>query len=231
MRVLISTIAVAAVATLALTSQASSAPEPRPGTVLVLGDSITSQYTDDPGDPIQGWWSILAERRGLTPIISAQAGGGLIKKGYGCAGTGVRERSTAVINRVRPDEIWLAIGVNDLHVCISGHPVPIAPSFRAKAATAYFAGLAQLADQLGIPRANIYVTTPWGTRDIRYRHDVVVTFQAAAVAAGLTYINLPRLGTELTRDTAHPNTAGNRYIADFLGSRMAEHVSHPGSGA
>src|SRR5690606_41412260 len=87
-------LAVAALALLA-PSSASAAPEPRDGTVLVFGDSITAHHTDDPGETMQGWWSILADRRNLTPIVSAQGGGAILKPGFGCYGSGIRDRFQA----------------------------------------------------------------------------------------------------------------------------------------
>jgi lysophospholipase L1-like esterase len=221
---ILSIITAAIVAAIVTVQPADAKADPRDGTVLVFGDSTTMQYTDDPGDPQQGWWSRLAAVRNLEPVISAQFGGGLIKKGNGCEGTAVRERSTAVINRVRPDEIWFALGRNDTDVCVKGRKTPISPTFRNKATTAYFAQLAALADTNGIPRTSIYVTTIWGTKDITLRHDVVTTFATAAKAVGITYINTPRLPLTHTRDATHPNTTGNAYVAELLGSKMRPRV-------
>jgi lysophospholipase L1-like esterase len=200
---------------------ADAAPDPRPGTVLVLGDSITQQYTDDPGDPQQGWWSILAAQRNLTPITSAQGGGAIIKKGFGCIGTSIRERYIGAIRRTRPDEIWIASGKNETTVCINGSIVPVASAFRTQALATFFASLGELADEMGIPRDRVYVTTPWGTNNLDLRHDVVVDMAEGARAAGLTFINTPRLGDDKTRDGTHPNLAGSQYIAAGLLAGMS----------
>lgn len=202
---------------------AASAPDWRDGVVLVFGDSITSRYTDDPGDPMQGWWSKLAAERNLYPVTSAQGGGGLIKKGDGCNGTAVRERSGAVIDRVKPDEIWIAVGKNDTRVCINGVAVKISPSFRERAATAAFAKIATEAVAAGVDLRNVYVTVPWGTSGLSYRKSVVLTFASASRAAGLTFINVPRMDTTMTRDGTHPNAKGNAYIADVFGGKMSPH--------
>lgn len=207
----------------ALTSPATAELDTRKGVVLVFGDSITQRYTDDPGDPQQGWWSMLAQARELYPVTSAQGGGGLIKKGYSCTGTSVRERSTAVVTRVVPDEIWIAVGKNDTSVCINGRSVTISGTFRKNASTAYFAKLAVLADQLGIDRRNIYVTVPWGTNGLSHRKAVVETYRDAARAAGLRFVNIPYLGTSLTADGTHPNHKGSVYIYKTLAAGMAKH--------
>lgn len=218
-------IAVVALIGVAGIQPAASSPDMRSGTVLIFGDSTSSQYTDDPGDPQQGWWSKLAAERSLYPVTSAQAGGGIIKKGYGCSGTAIRERAKSVIERARPDEIWVAAGRNDLWVCIGGKVHAISPSFRGRAAKTFFAQLASYADAAGVDRRNVYITTVWGTRDIRQRHDVVMALWDGANAAGLRYINLPRLPLTMTRtDGTHPNAAGSSYIAEYLAPRMAPHV-------
>lgn len=217
-------VAAALIASLAA-GPADAAPDLRSGTVLVFGDSITSRYTDDPGDPMQGWWSRLAIERDLYPVISAQGGGGLVKKGNGCDGTSLRERTASVIDRVRPDEIWIAVGKNDTKVCKHGVAVPVAAQFRATAATRYFAQVAAQADSLGIARANIYVTVPWGTASLYHRRAIVLLYSSAARAAGLSFINTPRMGTALTKDGTHPNSAGSAYIAQVFGAKMNPHVA------
>jgi lysophospholipase L1-like esterase len=212
-------LAVAALALLA-PSSASAAPEPRDGTVLVFGDSITAHHTDDPGETMQGWWSILADRRNLTPIVSAQGGGAILKPGFGCYGSGIRDRFQAVVERTQPDEIWIASGRNETSVCINGAGTPVNPGFRRTALAAFFEKAGQVAEANGIPRSRVYVTTPWGTVNATQRHDVVVDMRDGARAAGLTFINTPRLDDTLTRDGTHPNRRGSEYIANTLEAGM-----------
>jgi hypothetical protein len=52
------------------------------------------------------------------------------------------------------------------------------------------------------------------------RHDVVVDMRDGARAAGLTFINTPRLDDTLTRDGTHPNRRGSEYIANTLEAGM-----------
>ena len=33
-----------------------------PHGIVVVGDSITARYNDEPGDPDQGWWSVTGRR-------------------------------------------------------------------------------------------------------------------------------------------------------------------------
>lgn len=214
------TTALAALALL-VTLASPAAPPPRPEEVLIFGDSITAHHTDDPGDPMQGWWSILAEQRNLTPYVSAQGGGAIIKPGFGCYGTAIRERFQEVVERVQPDEIWIASGRNETSVCIDGSSVPVNAGFRTTALDGFFAHVAAVADANGIPRSRVYVTTPWGTVNLSQRHDIVIDMVQAR-DHGLTFINVPRLDDTLTRDGTHPNRQGSEYIAATLLAGMPQ---------
>lgn len=220
MRKLLATLSTLLLTTLTLTPTANAAPNPRPETVLVFGDSITAQYTDDPGETMQGWWSILANQRNMTPIISAQGGGAIIKPGFGCYGSGIRNRFEAVVERVQPDEIWIASGRNETNVCINGSTTPVNPGFRRTALAAFFELAADVAEDNDIPLNRVYVTTPWGTEQITQRHDVVIDMRDGARDAGLTFVNIPRLDDTLTRDGTHPNRQGSEYIANTLADSM-----------
>lgn len=197
----------------------AAAPDPRPEEVLIFGDSITAHHTNDPGDNMQGWWSILAAQRNLTPYVSAQGGGAIIKPGFGCYGTAIRERFKKTVERVRPDEIWIASGRNETSVCIDGSSTPINAGFRTRALNDFFAFAGQVADENGIPRDRVYVTTPWGTVNLPQRHDIVIDMVQAR-DHGLNFINIPRLDDTLTRDGTHPNREGSEYIAATLAAGM-----------
>jgi lysophospholipase L1-like esterase len=205
---------------------ASATPEPRPEEVLIFGDSISAQYTDDPGETMQGWWSILAAERNMTPYLSAQGGGAILKPGFGCYGSGIRDRFQEVVERVQPDEIWIASGRNETSVCIDGSGTPVNAGFRTTALNNFFAFAAGVADDNGIPRSRVYVTTPWGTINLAQRHDIVID-HVQARDHGLRFVNIPRLGDELTRDGTHPNREGSEYIANTLAASMPGPASEP----
>lgn len=184
--------------------------------VLVFGDSITSQYTDDPGDPMQGWWSMLGQRQGWETTISAQAGGGLVKKGFGCYGTAVRERAAAVMRRVRPTVVVVALGYNDVSVCSKGRATPVNAAFRDMAAAAAFEQIGRVAEEVGMRRSDVVVTVPWGTLRRTDRARVATDYRDGAREAGLTFVNVPRFVPEQTRDLTHPNRLGSAMLADRL---------------
>lgn len=197
----------------------NTSPIPRPEEVLIFGDSITSHHTDDPGDNMQGWWSILAAQRNLTPYVSAQGGGAILKPGFGCYGTGIRDRFEETVERVQPDEIWIASGRNETSVCINGSAVPVNAGFRTSALDSFFEFAGQVADANGIPRSRVYLTTPWGTVNSTQRSAIVMDMVQAR-DHGLRFINIPRLDDTLTRDGTHPNRAGSEYIAATLAADM-----------
>ncbi len=185
--------------------------------LLVLGDSISGQYTDDPGDPMQGWWSMLGQRHGWETVVSAQAGGGLMKKGYGCYGTAVRERAASVIRRVRPTVIVVALGYNDIYVCKNGSGIKMSPTFRATAAAKAFQQIGDTAEAVGMRRSEVVVTVPWGTLRGSDRSSVVLDYRKGALAAGLSFVNVPRFTAAQTRDLTHPNRIGSQLLADLVG--------------
>lgn len=208
-------IALTITALVAVSAPASAVEDER---LLVFGDSMTAQYTNDFGDPMQGWYSIVAQERGWDVERSAQGGGGLIKKGFGCSGTAVRERFASTIAQHRPTKIIQAVGYNDRHVCINGRAVPIADSFRRSAAVKAMDLLARTAEANGMSRSDVYVTVPWGTLNVRDRNPVVTAYKAAAEQAGLTFINVRRFNLDETRDKTHPNRKGAEMIARTLAS-------------
>lgn len=190
--------------------------------VLVFGDSMTAQFTDDPGDPMQGWWSILGERHGLEMVTSAQGGGGLVKKGAGCYGTAIRERATKVISRVRPTIIIVAAGYNDDSVCGSdGRTKPTNAGWRAAEAVRVFERIGQAAEDAGMSRSDVVVTVPWGTLKLDKRTRVVIDYMTAARAAGLRFVNVRRFQVGETIDRTHPNRLGATLIADTLERTIA----------
>lgn len=200
-------------------SPVQSEPQPT-ATALVLGDSFTSKYTDDSGDPLQGWWSLIGDDRGWSMVTSAQGGGGIIKKGTGCYGTTIRERDAAVIDRVRPDWIIVAAGANDVWVCIDGHARKASTSWRTTAMIKEFAKIGTLADQYGIPRSHVVVTVPWGTLDGSARHELVTEIAGAATKAGLSWVNAPRFQSSQTLDGTHPNREGSEFLASVVLRRI-----------
>lgn len=183
---------------------------------LVLGDSITQRYTDDPGDPMQGWWSMVGRKLGWDMVTSAQDGDGIVKKGSDCYGTAIRERQAAVVERVRPDWILVEAGYNDRTVCVDGRSVPASVKWRTTAMTKAFADLGSLADRFGIARDHVVVSVPWGTSAVQYRHELVTEILDAARAARLSWVNTARFSTSQVYDGKHPTRHGSQYFASVM---------------
>lgn len=201
----------------------SVSAEPTP-VALVFGDSITQKYTNDPGDPLQGWWSMVGYELGWDIELSAQGGGGIVRKGQPCYGTAIRERMASVADRVRPDWIIVAAGYNDRSVCVNGVQKRAAVAWRTGAMVKAFAQLGALADQYGIPRSHVVVTVPWGTAAVQDRHELVVEIADAAEAAGLSWVNVRRFVTGETWDLTHPNRKGSELLASVVLGRISSVV-------
>jgi lysophospholipase L1-like esterase len=187
---------------------------------LVFGDSMTEQGTDDPGETMQGWWSMVGYELGWFMVTSAQGGGGVVKRGYGCYGSSIRERDSAVVDRVRPDWIIVAAGYNDRYVCVNGVAKRAAIAWRTGAMVKAFEHLATLADKYGIPRSHVGVTVPWGPAAVQDRHELVVEISTAAAKAGVSWVNVRRLAHDESWDGVHPNRQGSELVASVVLTRI-----------
>lgn len=57
-----------------------------PQGIVVVGDSITALYDDEPGSPAQGWWSFVGRRFNVDVTTYAQSGSGYLRLGDLCTG-------------------------------------------------------------------------------------------------------------------------------------------------
>lgn len=204
----------AAVARKALASRAP-APVPGPGpSVMVVGDSITSWYSDEDGSPSQGWWSILARNLGASSIrTSAEGGSGVNVRGNGCRGTTFGERLGAIR---RVDILIVEVGRNDYKKCAddpSYRPGPSDP--QSLGIESYTRALSARVAELGMSPRQVWFVTPWGTRDPSWIEPVQLAVRTAATAqeAGFGFIQTPLLTDPYTIDGVHPNRAGNDVLA------------------
>lgn len=190
------------------------------GTLLVIGDSITARYGDAVG-PSRGWWSIVAESIGMTPIVSAESGSGFLMHGatrpdgtHGtrCSGSDFTQRLT-VVTSVKPDAIIVEGGRNDFKVCGKGKRHTATRAETTAAIAEYMRNLSTLTRSLRIPAANIYVASPWGSAHGREAHVIRPLVKKYAERYGFTWLATGTLATKYTVDGTHPNTAGNVELA------------------
>lgn len=207
--------AVAAAVSRKARSSWSYPPVPGPGpSVMVVGDSITSWYSNEDGSPSQGWWSILARNLGASSIrTSAEGGSGVNVRGNGCRGTTFGER-LGEIRRV--DILVIEVGRNDYKSC------PEDPSYRripsdpqSLGIGSYTRALSARIAELGMSPQQVWFVTPWGTHDLFRGEPMHLAVRDAVTAreAGFGFVETPILSDLHTIDGVHPNRAGNDLLA------------------
>lgn len=193
----------------------SRVPAPAPGpSIMVVGDSITSWYSDENGSPSQGWWSMLGRNLGASSMrTSAEGGSGVNVRGNGCRGTTFGER-IGEIRRV--DILVIEVGRNDYKSC------PDDPKFRRVASDpstlgieAYTRALYARITELGMSPSQVWFVTPWGTRDPAFYEPIQLAFRTAVTAqeSGFGFIATPIMSDQQTIDGVHPNRAGSALLA------------------
>lgn len=205
---------VAAVARSARTSTTvarASGPGP---SVMVVGDSITSWYSNEDGSPSQGWWSILARNLGASSVrTSAEGGSGVNVRGNGCHGTTFGERLSHIR---RVDILVIEVGRNDNKLCAANPKYRQAPSDpQTLGIDAYVRALSARVAELGMRPDQVWFVTPWGSRDPALSEPIQQSVRRAvtARAAGFGYVGAPTLSDQHTIDGVHPNRAGNEQLA------------------
>lgn len=225
----------------ALTPRVDAA-EPAPGgtPVVVIGDSISSVGAWDryrrgasgetSSRPVV-WWGRLAELAGLDPqavLPLTEGGSGYLHPGAGttadgrplCHGTTFGQRLEAV-SAARPQVLVVAGGRNDTASCSGTVRTAASPDQQRRAIRAFYAELATLADEIGLPRTQVYVLVPWGTSEVFSRTRLEREIEAAARMHGLTFVPVPNLGRTELLDTTHPNDAGGRRLAQAVAEGSA----------
>lgn len=180
--------------------------------MLVVGDSISASYDDEPGSPLQAWWSIVARELGSTPTVLAEAGSGYQRAGAGCAGTAFGDRP-GVFDQPSPDLVVVEGGRNDWARCDGTDLVEVDPDVVLAAAEEFLGRLTQ-----AYPDARIVVLAPpWGPLHQQYADGVTDAIETAADRQGCEFVRLDGvLPAARTTDGAHPNLAGSTAIADTV---------------
>ncbi len=79
----------------AVGGKASATSVIAPRGIVVVGDSITARYNDQPGDAMQGWWSIVGRHYDAQVTTYAQSGSGYLRPGRMCTGDRFIDRQSA----------------------------------------------------------------------------------------------------------------------------------------
>lgn len=196
------------------------APLGRGPSVLVVGDSISSWYSNDPGSPSQAWWSLLARGLGASSVkVSAEGGSGLSMTGNSCQGTSFRSR----LRFVRAADILIVQGGrNDYKRCtVTDRTILATPAQTQAGIQAYVSALKTRVTQLGMRPDQVWFVSPWGTRDRAIGYQIQAYIRTAATGAGFHYVETPVLSTRLTSDGTHPSRAGSTLISSVMRTALS----------
>ena len=180
--------------------------------IIVVGDSITAEYNDDEGDPLEGWWSMVGRHFGAHVTTHAQSGSGYLRQGLACTGDRFIDRPEA-FRDTAPALFIVEGGRNDWASCIEGQHVAAPDAEIARAVNHYLDVL-----QANLPKSTriVVLGPPWGTLDQLGRKKLTAIVYNAAKAHGVQYVST--MGTldrrERVLDGIHPNRAGSRALAD-----------------
>ncbi len=196
------------------TPRAITAPVERQK-MVVIGDSYTSYYGDR-NSRFPGWWATLGADLGLEPVIDAVGGTGFLARSGSCAHSRFRGRMDTIRENA-PRILFIEGGRNDWRRCnAQGRPIESTRTEIVTAADEYFDELAQVWDELGRPRADVYVISPWGQSKARKARVIRPIIRTAAQAHGFTWVDTRRLSIEHAPDGIHPNNLGSRFLRDEI---------------
>ncbi|WP_286689612.1 MULTISPECIES: SGNH/GDSL hydrolase family protein [unclassified Aeromicrobium] len=191
-----------------------AARNPFPRGIVVVGDSITARYDDEPGSRHQGWWSFVA-RHYDTPVRTyAQSGSGYLRPGMGCTGDTFVQRRAA-FRGPAPSVFIVEGGRNDWASCAEGRLVPSSDAAVQQAVTRY---LRLVKRQMPESTRILVLGPPWGPTEPWQQRRVTSIVHAAALREGLEYVPtrgaLDRHGR--TIDGVHPTLSGSLALADVV---------------
>jgi len=208
---------VRAIAGYARTARSKPASATAGPSVMVVGDSITSWFSNEPGSPSQGWWSMLGRQIGASSVrTSAEGGSGMNVQGNQCTGTAFGQR---LQHLQRADILIVEVGRNDYKSCGSDRLLRYmsAESQRPGVET-YVRALSARVAELGMRPSQVWFVTPWGTREEAAREAMQGIIRTAATAPdiGFSFIETPVLPASMTIDGIHPNRRGNTLLAGVV---------------
>jgi len=181
-----------------------------PTSLVVIGDSITARYNDEPGHLDQGWWSVVARHYRADVRTYAQNGSGYLRPGLACTGDRFRDRVPAFLGPA-PSVFIIEGGRNDWAKCVDG-------SFRTATDAEIRAAVNEymdIVDHLMPATTRVLVVTPCGPRQPIEQMRVIPIIRTAAVDHGFEFVDTTGvLGPDAVVDGVHPNRAGNLAIAD-----------------
>jgi lysophospholipase L1-like esterase len=181
-----------------------------PQGIVVVGDSITARYNDDPGHAEQGWWSVTARRFDAEVRTYAQSGSGYLRPGHRCGGNRFIDRSLAFTGEA-PSIVMVEGGRNDWAKCVDGVFVPSTDAELRHAVDTY---LDVLQTYLPATTRIIVLGPPWGPLDRAEGRRVTAIIEDEARAHDIEFISTSgALTSDRVLDGVHPNRDGSLAIA------------------
>ena len=181
-----------------------------PRGIVVVGDSITARYNDEPGDDEQGWWSIAGHHFDAEVTRYAQSGSGYLRPGHACTGDTFIDRPDAYAGPA-PSLLIIEGGRNDWATCQDGHFVTAPDDVIDHAVDRYLDTL-----QTFLPASTriIVLGPPWGPLDPANQKRVTAIIEAQAKQHGVEFISTQgTLTADRVVDGVHPNRKGSLAIA------------------
>ncbi|TXL62029.1 SGNH/GDSL hydrolase family protein [Aeromicrobium terrae] len=190
-----------------------------PNGIVVVGDSITARYNDEPGDAEQGWWSIVGRHFGAHVTTYAQSGSGYLRQGKQCSGDRFIDRPQA-FRHTAPSLFIVEGGRNDWSICLEGQHVPATDQQIAEAVDHYLDVL-----QRQLPRSTriVVLGPPWGPESPWDGKRVTSIVHTAAQRHGLKYVSTTGTLDDPARvvDGVHPNRDGSTALAERVISALS----------
>jgi lysophospholipase L1-like esterase len=181
-----------------------------PRGIVVVGDSITARYNDEPGDAKQGWWSMTGDHFDANVTPYAQSGSGYLRPGHACTGNTFIDRPDAYAGPA-PSLLIVEGGRNDWAMCEDGHLVTAPDDLIEHAVDRYLDTL-----QTFLPASTriVVLGPPWGPRDAADQVRVTAIIRAQAEQHGIQFISTRgALTADRVVDGVHPNRKGSLAIA------------------
>jgi lysophospholipase L1-like esterase len=181
-----------------------------PDGIVVVGDSITARYNDEPGDARQAWWSVTGRRFDAHVRTYAQSGSGYLRPGQRCTGNRFIDRPDAFMGPA-PSILIVEGGRNDWARCVDGAFVRSSDDEVRHAVSTYLGVL-----KTYLPRSTriVVLGPPWGPLDRADGVRVTRIIAGEARSHGLQFVSTRgALTADRVIDGIHPNRAGSLAIA------------------
>lgn len=181
-----------------------------PGSIIVIGDSITSLYDNDPGSSRQGWWSIVGHKFDSHVRTFAQPGSGYLRPGLACTGNRFNQRLHA-LSLHHADMVIVEGGRNDWAQCVDGRYIRAPDDAVRQAVFNYLSDVHTLVS----PSTRVLVLgPPWGPLDVSEHDRIAGIIHNAARHFDMQFVPMEGvLNAQLVVDGVHPNLAGSQAIA------------------